>query len=109
MTTFTLADDLVPAVYAATKTFPPEERYGLQSQIRRAAVSIPTNIVEGCARHSQAEYVQFLNIAHGSAAELLYLLGLSRRLEILPAPHSAVVTQAESVKKSLNALIRSLA
>jgi four helix bundle protein len=77
---FTLADEIVPEIYRATASFPSEERYGLQSQLRRAAVSVPTNIVEGSARRSEAEYVNFLNIALGSANEVRYLLGLSHRL-----------------------------
>jgi len=80
---FVLADELILSVYAETATFPSEERYGLCSQIRRAAVSVPVNIVEGCARRSMKEYLQFLNVATGSTAETLYLLQLSNRLGFL--------------------------
>ena len=80
---FALADELILSVYAETATFPAEERYGLCSQIRRAAISVPVNIVEGCARRSTKEYLQFLNVATGSTAETLYLLQLSNRLGFL--------------------------
>ena len=82
---FGIADALVIAIYQATRAFPVEERYGLQAQIRRAAVSVATNIVEGCARRSEREYLNFLNIATGSAAEMRYLCDLSHRLGFLVA------------------------
>jgi four helix bundle protein len=62
--------DLVERVYRMTKVFPPEEMYGLCSQLRRAAVSIPSNIAEGQARKSRAEFLRFLSIAQGSRAEV---------------------------------------
>ena len=80
---FTQADALVLTVYAETATFPADERFGLRTQVRRAAVSVPANIVEGCARRKQGEYLQFINISTGSAAETLYLLDLSNRLGFL--------------------------
>ena len=80
---FILADDLVLSVYRATKYFPTEERYGLQSQLRRAAVSTATNIVEGCARRTTREYLQFLNIATGSSAEARYLIDVAFRLNLM--------------------------
>ena len=77
---FTLADDLVLVVYQSSTGFPASERYGLQSQLRRAAVSIPSNIVEGCGRESERDYLRFLDIAFASCRELAYLGTLSSRL-----------------------------
>ncbi len=80
---FTLADRLIIKVYGETAAFPPEERFGLCSQVRRSAVSVATNIVEGSARRTTRDYLHFINIATGSAAESLYLLDLSSRLGLL--------------------------
>ena len=80
---FQLADELVVSVYQATHAFPSEQQFGLRSQIRRSAVSIPSNIVEGCGRSTDAEYLRFLDIAFGSLRELSYQLDLSRRLGFL--------------------------
>ena len=77
---FELSDDLALMIYRITLNFPKEEVYGLTSQMRRAAVSIPSNIVEGCARESQAEYLRFLEIAFGSLRELSYQFDLACRL-----------------------------
>lgn len=77
---FELADEMVLLIYRVTKKFPRKEAYGLTSQMRRAAVSIPSNIVEGCARESQAEYLRFLERAFGSLRELHYQFSLLKRL-----------------------------
>ena len=74
------AHEFVLMIYKATKSFPREELFGLTSQIRRAAVSISANIVEGQARASRKEYVQFLHIANGSLVEVEYYLTLSKDL-----------------------------
>jgi four helix bundle protein len=80
---FGLADSLALAVYKKSRNFPDSEKYGLQSQVRRSAVSIAANIVEGSARSSQAEYLRFMEIAYGSTRELEYEISLSHRLAYL--------------------------
>ena len=82
---FHRADELILAVYSKTAMFPREERFNLCAQVRRSAVSVATNVVEGCARRTTREYINFINIATGSAAETLYLLGLSHRLGFVTA------------------------
>jgi four helix bundle protein len=77
------ADALAVNVYKATKKFPKDELYGITSQVRRAALSIPTNIVEGYARKGDKELARFVNIAIGSAAETEFLLNFSYRLGYL--------------------------
>ena len=77
------ADELAYQIYLITRDFPREETYSITSQLRRAALSIPTNLVEGCARHGKKELKQFVNIALGSQAEVEYLLGFSLKLGYL--------------------------
>jgi len=78
-----LADELAYKVYLATRNFPQEEKYGVISQLRRAALSAPTNIVEGYSRKGDKELANFINISLGSMAETKYLLHFSRRLGYL--------------------------
>jgi four helix bundle protein len=106
---FHLADRAVIDVYPVTSRFPDEERYGLVRQIRRAAVSVPTNIVEGCARRGEGEYLNFLNIALGSANETRYLLDLSTRLGMLsPDRNKPLWSLYTELIAKLQALINSL-
>jgi four helix bundle protein len=106
---FQRADALVLAVYQATKRFPVEERFGLQSQIRRAAVSAVANIVEGSARRTSAEYVNFLNIAAASAAEARYLIDLASRLRLLPEDEATLLDGGyRELTASLCALVAAL-
>ena len=73
-----VAHDLALAVYAASDSWPPTERYQLTAQIRRAALSVPTNIAEGAAKRGSREFRRYLDIANGSLAELAYLLHFSK-------------------------------
>jgi four helix bundle protein len=106
---FHIVDDLVLAVYETTKTFPNEERFGLTAQMRRAAVSVPANIVEGAARQGEREFLQFLNQAYGSLAELGYFFDLSMRLGYLPTEtHAELKPRYEEASRMLNGLMRSI-
>jgi four helix bundle protein len=103
---FQLADRLTIAIYQLSQTFPPEERFGLSSQLRRAAVSVATNIVEGAARTSDRDFVRFLVMAYGSACEVGYQLDLSLRLGISAGTKSAEAAQlASRACRALRALI----
>ena len=106
---FQLADSLVIDIYKETNGFPSEERFGLQAQIRRAAVSMSTNLVEGSARRGENEYLNFCNISCGSAFEVRYLLDLSFRLGILgPAAHKVLNPRMTHLCKSLVRLVTAL-
>lgn len=96
-----LAED----IYALTKDFPADEKYGLSSQIKRAVVSIPSNIAEGAARKGDKEFIQFLYIAMGSLSELETQLLLSKRLEFTKSVETHL-GQIEKIKKMLFGLIR---
>ena len=106
---FHLADQLAVEVYRATKQFPNEERYGLQSQIRRAAVSTAANLVEGCARSTTKDYLHFVTIALGSASEARYLADLATRLGLLkPDQFTELDQQADLLIRGLQNLLTSL-
>jgi four helix bundle protein len=100
---------LALAIYKATKEFPKEELYGLTSQIRRASMSIPTNIVEGCGRNTDKEFARFLQIAMGSASEAEYQLILARDLGFLPNDsYERLHNEVEEVKRMLASLLKTL-
>jgi four helix bundle protein len=106
---FQLADELAVIVYQATRSFPREELFGLQAQMRRAAVSAASNIVEGCARRTQADYVHFLDMAFGSFRELEYQVSLAHRLgDLKKDAHELLHAKRVETSKVLAALIRSL-
>ena len=77
------ADQFAIQVYLITKKFPKEEIFGITSQLRRAVLSIPTNIVEGAGRQNRGETKQFTNIALGSLAEVEYLIGFCKNLNLI--------------------------
>jgi four helix bundle protein len=106
---FELADDLALAIYQANVNFPRHEQFGLTNQIRRAAVSGASNIVEGCARSSEADYLRFLDFAYGSVREVEYQLTLAYRLNYLsPEQYKSVHPKALETSKVLSALIRAI-
>jgi four helix bundle protein len=103
------AHHLALEVYKATATFPKEELYGLMSQLRRASVSIPTNIAEGCGRNTDADFARFLQIAMGSASETEYEIILAFDLGFLSkGQFESLQAQAEEVKKMLASFIKTL-
>ena len=100
---------LALAVYKTTKEFPKEELYGLTSQIRRASMSIPTNIAEGCGRNTDKEFARFLQIAMGSASETEYQLILARDLEFLPKDsYEKLHNDVEEIKRMLASLLKTI-
>lgn len=106
---FELADSFVLSVYQATRAFPKEEQYGLTSQLRRAAVSVAANIVEGSARQTHNDYVRFLDIALGSLREAGYYVDLAKRLQYIPETSAmALHERYEESARVLSGLIQSL-
>ena len=106
---FQKADELALKVYKLTDSFPRHEQFGISSQLRRAALSIPTNIVEGYARRSKKELAQYINIALGSLAETEYLLGFSQKLGYGSAEdHAEISALMDEAGKVLWSFYRSL-
>ena len=104
------AKDLADAVYDATEEFPKREIYGLTSQVRRAAVSVPSNIAEGYARKHRSEYLQFLSIAQASLAEIETQVELSRRRRFIEGGiASALNDRILSTSRQLRALREAIA
>src|SRR5205823_13827430 len=103
------AHQLGLALYQVTASFPRDETYGLGSQIRRAASSIPANIAEGCGRQGDAELARFCIIARGSASELEYQLLLARDLKLIqPADYEQLSLQTVEPKRMLTVLVQKL-
>lgn len=103
------AHQTVLAIYASTQHFPNDERYGLTSQIRRAAVSIPANIAEGCGKNTDAELARYMQISMGSASELEYHLLLAHDLQYLAVEqYDALNERVIEVKRMLASFIKTL-
>src|ERR1700683_1454229 len=103
------AHRLTLSVYRATQLFPKEERFGLTSQIRRAAASVPANLAEGCGRRSDGEMARYVQIAMGSGAELSYHLLLSRNLGLLGSvEHAGLEAELGGIVRMLSGLSQKL-
>ena len=111
---FQEAHELILAIYRETRNFPRDEWFGMRAQLRRAAVSIPSNIVEGSARRGIREYGNFLNMSRGSAAEVAYLVRLASELgylsptasELLQGRCDQLIPQLESLIQKVDLLRR---
>lgn len=103
------AHQTVLETYRHTKGFPSEERFGLTAQLRKAVVSVPSNIAEGCGRSTEKDFARFLGIAGGSASEVEYQLLLARDLGYLEdKTYRQLDSQINEVKRMLNSFIRTL-
>jgi len=103
------AHQLALATYRSTVSFPSDEQYGLRSQLRRAATSIPLNISEGAGRGSDRDFAKFLNIAAGSASELEYGIRLGKDLGYLPTEDAPpLLSQLADVRRMLAGLLQAL-
>ncbi|MFC2082294.1 four helix bundle protein [Bacteroidota bacterium] len=103
------AHQLALKIYNVTKTFPPKEIYVLTSQVRRAALSIPTNLAESCGRFTDADFARFGQIAFGSASEVEYLILFSRDIELIEInDYNSLNNDVVEVKKMLSSLLQKL-
>jgi len=101
--------DLAVRTYELTRTFPSEEKYGIVSQMRRAAASVPANIAEGQARRSTKEFIQMLGIARGSLAEIETFVALSERLGMTRSETSeSLLEDCAEINRMMNGLMRAL-
>ena len=101
--------DLAERIYATTKSFPPGEIYGLTQQLRRAAVSVPSNIAEGFGRFHNKEYIQFLFISLGSCAEMTTQLIIAQRLDYIKNNDAEnLISEVEQISKMTMSLIKKL-
>lgn len=106
---YNLSMDLITLIYKTTKAFPKEELFGLTSQMRRSAVSIPSNIAEGSARNHKKEFNQFLYISLSSASELDTLITIALKLEYINKEvYYNIFEKLTSISKMLQGLIRSI-
>jgi four helix bundle protein len=96
-------------VYQQSRSFPPDERFGLAAHLRKSALSVPSNIAEGCGREGERELARFLSIAAGSASETEYQLLLARDLGYLPhEAHQQLDDQVNEIKRMLNSFLQKL-
>ena len=98
------AIDLSTEVYRLTADFPKEEKYGLTSQIRRSAVSVPSNIAEGAGRNTNKEFNHFLGISNGSSYELQTQLIICRNLDLVDARVDQILDQIDQIQKMIYSL-----
>lgn len=100
-----LSHQITLLIYSITKDFPKSEMYGLTSQLRRAASSIPINIAEGCGRGSNPDFARFLHMSMGSASETEYLLILCKELGFINGEIDTLLLLVQDIKKMLSSLI----
>ncbi|MCI0498627.1 MAG: four helix bundle protein [Planctomycetales bacterium] len=106
---FQSSDAIVLLIYRTTENFPKQEMFGLTNQLRRAAVSTVSNIVEGASRYSEVDFLRFLDMAYGSACEVEYQVSLAYRLGYIEkSQYEMLKEKCSEAAKVLNGLIRSL-